>query len=245
MSQRARWKGSAVVPIPLPGRGAVALEVSTALPTAPKPQGGGVYGCCVPQQRTPQASTNTQHDASLGSGTGSEVAVGRRESRETSSSTKRISAKATRRWSHNPGGDILEGTAAVLGATQPSPSLGTRPWARKKLETREGSLDAKRRKGRRSRSFEATGHRLVASPGSQMLQNLSKPTMPVGTWAAGTRGPPKTLPRARPPQNQQPGAGDPSLPIPTSTRKGQHPRLGCVVASGTGASGKGARSCRC
>ncbi|XP_050570412.1 kinesin-like protein KIF19 [Cygnus atratus] len=169
-----------------------------------------------PEQRTPQASTNTQHDASLGSGTGSEVAVGRRESRETSSSTKRISAKATRRWCHTPGGDSLEGTAAVLGATQPSPSLGTRPWARKKLETREGSLDAKRRKGRRPRSFEATGHRrcvhghcsvpqLVASPGSQMLQNLPKPTVPVGTWAAGTRGPPKTLPRARPPQNQQPG----------------------------------------
>nr|XP_047920497.1 kinesin-like protein KIF19 [Anser cygnoides] len=249
-SPRAGWKGSAVVPMPLPGRGTVALE------------------------RTPQASTNTQHDASLGSGTGSEVAVGRRESREMSSSTKRLSAKATRRWSHTPGGDSPAGTAACLGAAQPSPSLGTRPWARKKLETREGSLDAKRRKGRRSWSFEATGHRLsapcacapcaqpgssphrcvhgpcsvpqlVAPPGSQMLQSLSKPTVPVGTRAAGTQGPPKTLPRARPPQNQQPGAGDPSLPVPTSTRKGQHPRLGCVVASGTGASGKGAQSCRC
>ncbi|XP_066836074.1 kinesin-like protein KIF19 isoform X4 [Anser cygnoides] len=249
-SPRAGWKGSAVVPIPLPSRGTVALE------------------------RTPQASTNTQHDTSLGSGTGSEVAVGRRESRETSSSTKRLSAKATQRWSHTPGGDSPGGTAACLGATHPSPSLGTRLWARKKLETREGSLDAKRRKGRRSRSFEATGHRLsapcacapcaqpgssphrcvhgpcsvpqlVAPPGSQMLQSLSKPTVPVGTRAAGTQGPPKTLPRARPPQNQQPGAGDPSLPVPNSTRKGQHPRLGCVVASGTGASGKGARSCRC
>lgn len=82
-----------------------------------------------------------------------------------SSSTKRLSAKATRRWSHTSGGDSPAGTAACLGAAHPSPSLGTRPWARKKLETREGSLDAKRRKGRRSRSFEATGHKVGAGTG--------------------------------------------------------------------------------
>lgn len=72
---------------------------------------------------------------------------------------------------------------------------------------------------------------LVAPPGSQMLQSLSKPTVPVGTRAAGTQGPPKTLPRARPPQNQQPGEPPPP-PAPTTqpppSARGQHHGFGAA-----------------
>ncbi|KAM6377237.1 LOW QUALITY PROTEIN: kinesin-like protein KIF19 [Pluvialis apricaria] len=179
---RARQLRRAAVPTPPPGRGAVAQEVSTAVPAAPKPRGGDAYGRHVSQQRTPRAVLSTRHDSSLGGGTSLEAAVAAgREHREISRTTKSIMAMATQRQSRLPesthlrppgpmeerGGprlrhsskeDSLAGTATG--------SLGTRLQACKggrEPGRREESLDGRRR-SRRSRSFEVSGRGLPATP---------------------------------------------------------------------------------
>ncbi|XP_038228301.1 kinesin-like protein KIF19 [Dermochelys coriacea] len=146
-------------------------------------------------------------------------------------------------------------------AEGPCPSHSPGPWLRghkkagKKLEKREESLDGKRRK-RRSRSFEVTGHGLSGLKTNvtqcRPLESNSEHRMPAG-------GQPVPHPRApgkakgRLPQSQHAGLGDPAslplpLPHPGNLKKGpqpsQHPRLSYITLNGTNAYAKDGRSRR-
>uniref|UniRef100_A0A8C8VIH0 Kinesin-like protein KIF19 n=1 Tax=Pelusios castaneus TaxID=367368 RepID=A0A8C8VIH0_9SAUR len=153
----------------------------------------------------------------------------------------------------------------AMQAKGPRPSHSPGPWLRgykkggKKLEKREESLDGKRRK-RRSRSFEVTGHRL-----SGLKTNVSRCQPPeissehkilVGGQAApNPRVPGKVtlrLAKVRLPPSQPAGPGDPaSLPLPhpgalkRSPQPSQRPRLRFLVVNSTNAFPKEGRSRRC
>ncbi|XP_019371431.1 PREDICTED: kinesin-like protein KIF19 isoform X1 [Gavialis gangeticus] len=111
------------------------------------------------------------------------------------------------------------------GGTLPNRSPG--PWLRahkkgsKKLERREESLDAKRRK-RRSRSFEVTGHGLSGLksnvPRCRPLETSSEHWLLGGSQLAPPARVPSKAPlhlaKVRLPQSQPPGPGDsPTLPL--------------------------------
>ncbi|XP_029871358.1 kinesin-like protein KIF19 isoform X3 [Aquila chrysaetos chrysaetos] len=173
---RAQQPGStAAVPTPPPGRGTAAQAVSTAVPAAPKPQGGDAYGCRVFRHRVPRASLSTRHDSSLGGGTSSEAALAAgRERREMSSSTKSVVAKAAQcrprnlesTHPHPPGPAEEQGGPRLRHAGSEDSragtathSLGTWLRARKKGGREPGTMEESpdgRRRSRRSRSFEVT-----------------------------------------------------------------------------------------
>ncbi|XP_074870750.1 kinesin-like protein KIF19 isoform X2 [Carettochelys insculpta] len=130
----------------------------------------------------------------------------------------------------------------------------------KKLETREGSLDGRRRK-RRSRSFEVTGHGLSGprSNGTRgrTLQSSSEHRIPAGgQLALHPRAPGKAAQRLTKGtllQSQHAGFGDPAslplpLPHPSSWRKGpragQRPQLSYLALNGTSTYSRDDRSRR-
>ncbi|XP_019341153.2 kinesin-like protein KIF19 isoform X3 [Alligator mississippiensis] len=137
------------------------------------------------------------------------------------------------------------------GGTLPNRSPG--PWLRahkkgsKKLERREESLDAKRRR-RRSRSFEVTGHGLSGLksnvPRCRPLESSSEHRLLGGSQLAPpARAPSKAplhLAKVRLPQSQPPGPEDsPALPLalphPGGLKKGpatsQRPRPGYIAVN--------------
>ncbi|XP_063208542.1 kinesin-like protein KIF19 [Chroicocephalus ridibundus] len=220
---RAQQLGSAAVPTPPPGRGTVALEVSTAMPAAPKPR----------ERREVSSSTKSIVAKAVQCRSGIPESI------------RLHSPDAWEEW----GGPRLWHTSSEVGTCTPR-SPGTWLRARKKGHKEPGrrkeSLDGRRR-SRRSQSFEVTGHghhargpslQQLASPmvpplPSTMLQSRSEHAVLVGARAASTQGPPKALPRAKPLQTQ----------LPAPPRKGQHPRLGGITGNGASASGKDGWSC--
>ncbi|XP_067403376.1 kinesin-like protein KIF19 [Emydura macquarii macquarii] len=154
----------------------------------------------------------------------------------------------------------------ALRAKGPRPRHSPGPWLRghrkgsKKPEKREESLDGKRRK-RRSRSFEVTGHGL-SGPKTSVSQcrppkSSSEHKIPVGGQVApNPRAPGKAalhLAKVKLPPSQQAGPGEPAsllfpLPHPGGSKKGpepsQRPRLRYITVTGTNAFPQDGRSRR-